>query len=63
MNGVNQMSNCYISNQIAEYCDQDEGCCPECGCTLTEKYVVGAHWLECDNEQCGHTIDLDDFDI
>ena len=52
------MSDCPISNQIAQHCDETEDYCSECESTVTEKYYAGVTWLECDNQQCGHTVDL-----
>lgn len=50
---------CGISNQIAEHCNEDESICPECESWMEEKHLMGCNdWLECSNEQCGHTIDL-----
>ena len=47
-----------IENQIAKHCDEDESICPECESPMTENFYAGSSWLECDNQQCGHIIDL-----
>ncbi len=53
------MSNCHISNQVARHCNEETTYCPECESWMEEKQLTGgAHWLECENEQCGHEIDL-----
>ena len=49
---------CHISNQIATHCNEIESYCPECESPMTEEFHAGDNWLECDNQQCGHTIDL-----
>jgi len=49
---------CPISQQIATHCDETESYCTECQSTMTEKFCAGNNWLECDNQQCGHTIEL-----
>ena len=32
--------------------------CPECESPVTEQHLNNSTWLECDNQQCGHVIDL-----
>jgi len=35
--GVKQMTGCYVSNQIADYCNEpDEEYCPDCESPVTE---------------------------
>ena len=54
------MTGCYVSNQIADYCNEpDEEYCPECESQVTEQYFCGNTWLECDNQQCGYTSEED----
>lgn len=32
--------------------------CPVCESPVTEHHLNNSTWLECDNPQCGHVIDL-----
>ena len=42
---------CHVSNQIAEYCNQEEVYCPECNSEMT--FDFNRHdVLVCDNEEC-----------
>ncbi len=49
------MSECFISNQIAVHCDDDEVLCDDCGHTMT---FSDNDLLVCDNiENCSNYID------
>ena len=48
-----KMSDCYVADQIAKHCDEEEIYCPECGDTMT--YDIDGD-LVCDNEECGNII-------
>ena len=51
------MTGCYVSNQIADYCDMpDEECCTECHSEMTISLEGGYDVLICDNEECGHKV-------
>jgi hypothetical protein len=57
------MSSCHVANQISAHCDEDTTYCPECDSWMEEKTLIdGSHWLECVNQQCGETIDLNKED-
>ncbi|MFK5949958.1 MAG: hypothetical protein QM500_14440 [Methylococcales bacterium] len=46
------MSNCHVSNQIAEHCNEEESYCPECGGNMYENdYDIDL--FEC--SECEHT--------
>ncbi|MCP4987612.1 MAG: hypothetical protein GY928_16600 [Colwellia sp.] len=49
------MSNCYISNQIADYCNEPEADeCPECGAEMTISQEGGYEVLCCD--KCDYKV-------
>jgi len=52
--------NCGISKQIAEHCDDKETYCPVCESTMLECTADFEFYLECDNEECGHKIYLNE---
>ena len=53
-NGLNKMT-CYISNQIAEYCNEPEATeCLECGSSMTISQEGGYEVLCCD--ECDYKI-------
>ena len=56
------MSRCYVSEQIAELCNQPEPAeCPKCGKGMNNDYT---HDLVCDDSECDGVIyapDEDDF--
>lgn len=50
------MSNCHVSNQIANHCNEEESICPECGANM---YIeLGETDLVC--SECGNTIDTEE---
>ena len=46
---------CYISDQVARYCDEDEYLCSECGDTMS---FDDDNDLVCDDVECGHIVIL-----
>ena len=55
------MTRCYVSEQIAAHCNQDEA--PECESCYSSMTCEDGD-LVCDNEECGNVIyapDEDDF--
>ncbi len=51
--------NCGIARQIAVNADESEGdYCSKCESPVTEQHYAGVTWLECDSQQCGHSIEL-----
>lgn len=55
-NGVNQMSYCHVSNQIAQHCNEAELLCTECG----EPMYFEGETLKCD---CGHKIEKEEPEV
>jgi len=54
--------NCGISNQIAEHCNEPEGDeCTKCGSSVTMSDEGGFDILICDNNECGHKADGDEY--
>ena len=53
-NGINQMSHCHVSNQIANHCNEEEATCTDCGSQLEEKSNVYGTWFECTNNDCDY---------
>ena len=54
------MSRCYVSDQIADHCNEYEEYCPECDSTM--HYDKDGD-LECDDIECGHVMILNDVDF
>lgn len=50
---------CEVSKQESINANEpDEEYCPECESPMTENFYAGISWLECDNQQCSHVIEL-----
>lgn len=53
---------CPIAKQISDHVNQDDSICPECECFAEEKHNTYGSWIECTNQQCGWSTDIDDGD-